>query len=337
MVNKILGLKNGRRRGYNGNYKILPASDGSTSVFFEGGTHIEGLKIPEQTYVTGIWRPGRELAPISAPSVEGLDQKIAELRKKEQEQRQRLIELNKEHEEKLARYQRLVSNKTPAKLTIVSQTGDRTNPEELRTTVKFEELDENGYAIANKSHTATVIGQRLYFNALTVAFDDELIETGKVSGHPTLFRRLHGSAQAVVDGYQVNSFPKQPAATLSKQEESFLRKYTNTPKGEVPSWEGFWDFADSKDPNNAILKTYSENREDFWGEFFELGNQETFWNLANNSKMWKALGLRSVQGEGPVINVSEVAPGWSYTLSRRNLGSLEISFPNKNETPKPLG
>ena len=331
---RILGLENGRRRGYTGSYQLQTAGDGSLSFFYSGEAHQDGTVMGSQTFDHGVWRNDGPFSRVRLPSLPDLDRRSEVLEERREYLTQRQEQLTERLEETRQRYDRIKQTRPIAQATIVAQEGDPLDPDEFHTQVRFVQLDHRGAEIPNTEYYAHCHGKALVFDALSIKFKDELIEAGEVPEHTLRFRRMFGYSQAPAAGTPIDPwYERTGQEDMTEEEFNFLKKYTNTPDGETPSWEGFWNLA--KDP--ALLAKYEQDRFGFWNEFWKVGSDNVFFELANSdSETRDLLGIRAAEGTGPYFNVvSEsnpgeliLKPGDTLLLVRRNLGDIEIPPPN---------
>ena len=345
VINKMLGLEQGRRRGFLGTYTLQKDARAGLSVFYSGEPHHAGIQLGPQTFAGGEWRRDGSHGVLHAdavlrlptrptPSAAEQTAKLARLKGEQKAADAELARLEKEKKEvdsklqiKQAEYQRLKTDWPAARLAVLKQEGSSSVPDELRTTVQFTVLDRQGYPVPGKDVTAVVTGARIYVDSFTVNFKDELIQSGEVTGHPHFFRRIYGSSQTPASGTPIEKPDTKPGA-ITAAEEKFLRTYSARPAEQKASWDEFWSFAE----NTQALAKYRKDRESFWTQFWRVANFDAFWALSNDPKRMALLDLRSAGGSSFSI-VEGFAPGYQYDIRRRNLGGLEPSLPKKFSVP----
>lgn len=327
LMDRLLGVRSQRRRGYLGNYKMQFSDEGIVTIFYSGENHTDGSHMGAQTFVNGIWRRDGSFAKAKPPNLEDQNRRLADLdaeSKRLEAESKRLEQVKKEREQQL---RNLKKEQPVARMEILELKGTAGSEDDpLKATVRFELLDpKTGTSTHNM--TDTVVGTRLYVSAFRVHFTDSVIQSGEVYGHPTRFRNLYGTRDIPAREPHIQPMPRSPRQQQTTEETEFLRRWTKTPAGETPTWEEFWKLAD----DSSLLVEYKNDREAFWEEFWRVGNEDAFWELAHDTIRRDMLDIRALDGGGPFINLELVKPGWQYDITRRNLGELGISFPIKPE------
>lgn len=113
------------------------------------------------------------------------------------------------------------------------------NGETVRTTVRFVEIDEAGRPI-DGPRTFTVLGDKVYVDALVVKFADHYIEQGDPlrAASLCLFQRVFGNAQPPDAGVRIDQEDSQPAVYRTGHLKSDFER-------EI--WAQFWEFARSEE------------------------------------------------------------------------------------------
>jgi hypothetical protein len=285
----------------------------------------EDALAPDDLTSAGALLPQEKTSDDLDKEIEEKEQEIAELHRANEEAAEELKQVE-------AEYYRIKTDTPLAQLTVLEQTGlgqkdNGIDEEKLKTKVSFSLLAPDGSLLPGKETEVT--GSKLYVQAHVIKFNDELIQSGEVPGHPTRFVRLHGSNDIPSQGLKLET-RDHPAGVMSAEEENFLRFYTGTPAGTKPSWEGFWHFTEV----SPLLQKYKENRQAFWQGFFRFADESLFWDLANDTALMSKLDVRAAHGASPVVDLLGAENGSGvtnsvYTFIRRNLGGLDVSFPQK--------
>jgi len=122
-----------------------------------------------------------------------------------------------------------------AQIDVLDQEQDSQNRSGIATTFRFQELDQDGEALA-RAQEFTIDGKLLYVDAQVIKFDDAFLEeSGLEPGSSLLlFRRLFGEFQAPADGYALDSAPRPPEAYSAE---------ANSGAFSNELWQNFWDYA----------------------------------------------------------------------------------------------
>lgn len=177
-----------------------------------------------------------------------LNAKTAELGQKEAQIKQLTVDLQtarEELEKKEREIQRLnlalqllKVDRRVAFLDVLSQEKNE-NGETVTTTVRFVEIDEAGRPI-DSPRTFTVLGDKVYVDALVVKFSDHYIEQGDPlrAASLCLFQRVFGNAQPPDAGVRIDQENSQPAVYKTGHVKSDFER-------EI--WAQFWEFARSEE------------------------------------------------------------------------------------------
>lgn len=105
----------------------------------------------------------------------------------------------------------------------------------VRTEVQFVEIDENGEPLQRKQ--ALVRGEQVYFDALVLKFDSELVKEGDpVRGKSILlFRRMFGEDQTPNEGAPLDDDGIDAIPTAYRS--------GSTSEVERELWQRFWEYA----------------------------------------------------------------------------------------------
>jgi hypothetical protein len=152
-----------------------------------------------------------------------------------QEERRKLIEQRRRLEEYVAR---LTEHRRVAQVLVTGQQPDAAG--RLTTTLTFQEVDEKERSIT--SQTFTVPSDFVYFDALVIRFDPELIaEDDLKRGHSlALFRRVFGESQPPEEGHPIDP----PGAVPAR-----FRGHTQPSELEQELWRNFWLYV--REPEQA--------------------------------------------------------------------------------------
>jgi len=190
-----------------------------------------------------------EIAKL-ASRVESRDQQIRDLGLDLQERDaeiRRLDEAVLEREERIreldAALELLKVDHRVAEIEVLSQ-GSKPGSDEVRTFVRFTELDGEGEPIGEPLE-ATVEGKTLYVETLVVKFEDDFVEGGdSLKGTSIcLFRRLFGEDQSPSGGVPIDAVGVQPLVYGGDDVPPDERQE----RGRL--WSRFWDYAN--DPELA--------------------------------------------------------------------------------------
>ena len=175
---------------------------------------------------------------------------------------------------------RLTKTVRLAEVAVLEQTE---NP--LRTTFRFDEVDEEGERLGRKEFT--IDGDVAYFDSLVIKFDEHLQELNNlqlqqkdindqfVKKSLILFRRVFGVKQKPEDGFPIDTPGAAPGPYKAKT------------------------------PPSAF-------EQKLWNEF---------WTIANDPKLAKTYDIRAAHGEAPSIQLMK---NRVYVLQQRLSSGLEI-------------
>jgi hypothetical protein len=129
-----------------------------------------------------------------------------------------------------------------ATIEVLAQGANADEPERVRTTVRFTELDPAGEPLG-PGREIVVEGKSIYVESLVIKFEDSYVERGDPlrGASLCLFRRIFGENQSPEQGTPLDTSGEQPAVYASD--------------AALPSplhrslWERFWDYAN--DPELA--------------------------------------------------------------------------------------
>lgn len=126
-----------------------------------------------------------------------------------------------------------------ARIEVLAQGSNGATPGQVRTRLRFTELDGNGQPLG-ASRELTVEGKTLYVETLVVKFGDNYVEQGdELRGTSIcIFKRLFGENQKPSEGEELDPAGFQPAAYTGDEGPNPLHREL---------WERFWDYANDKD------------------------------------------------------------------------------------------
>lgn len=131
-----------------------------------------------------------------------------------------------------------------ARIVVLEQTEDPSDPDRVRTRLRFEELDRTGTPIG-PGRELTVEGRVVYIEGLVIKFDDGYVEGADALRGTSIcmFRRMYGENQKPSDGVPLDSRTTHPV-TMGDEEgpDPFF----------ADLWEQFWEYAN--DPALAATK-----------------------------------------------------------------------------------
>ena len=169
---------------------------------------------------------GRELAE-KVRAIETLEAEVAE---KEREIQELSFAL-----------QLLKIDRRIAKIEVLAQGANEQEPERVRTTLRFTELDPGGEPLA-EGREITVEGKTIYVESLVIKFEDSYVESADPLRGTSLclFRRIFGENQSPEEGTLLDPSGELPAAYAGDTTPTPLHRSL---------WERFWDYAN--DPELA--------------------------------------------------------------------------------------
>jgi len=121
-----------------------------------------------------------------------------------------------------------------ARLTVVDQRVDPTVAGGVETTVRFEELDEDGAPIGEGA-TYTLPGKVAYLESLVIKFEDSFVEQGDAfrGSSLCLFRRLFSEVLSPEEGVVLDPVGETPEPYSDDRDLQVLDRL----------WLRFWDYA----------------------------------------------------------------------------------------------
>jgi hypothetical protein len=176
------------------------------------------------------------------------DGKIAELGEELAEKAQAIETLEVELAEKEKEIQTLSFalqllkvDRRVAKVEVLAQGASEQEPERVRTTLRFTELDPGGEPLG-PGREVTIEGRTIYVESLVIKFEDAYVERGDPlrGASLCLFRRIFGENQSPGEGTLLDASGELPAAYAGDTTPSPLHRSL---------WERFWDYAN--DPELA--------------------------------------------------------------------------------------
>lgn len=128
-----------------------------------------------------------------------------------------------------------------ARLEVLAQGATAEEPDRVRTTVRFTELDSEGQPLTS-GQELTVEGRRIYVESLVIQFEDRFVEQGDALRGTSLclFKRLFGEEQNPSSGTALDASGQQPVVYGGDTGPAGLHRAL---------WERFWDYAN--DPELA--------------------------------------------------------------------------------------
>lgn len=112
-----------------------------------------------------------------------------------------------------------------ARLDVVDQTTDEATGE-IKSTVAFTEVDEDGKPISKTPQKFEIAGDRVYIECRVVKFDDKYVEQNTIDRNTAicLFDRIFGEHQEPREGYPIDSASSSPASYARYSEPSDFEK-----------------------------------------------------------------------------------------------------------------
>ncbi len=129
----------------------------------------------------------------------------------------------------------LATDHRVARIEILAQGSSADDPERVRTTLRFTELDAEGESLA-PGRELTLEGRTIYVESLVIKFEDSYVEQGDPLRGTSLclFRRLFGEDQSPAEGVALDATGEQPLAYGDDRDLPPLHRAI---------WERFWDYA----------------------------------------------------------------------------------------------
>lgn len=131
-----------------------------------------------------------------------------------------------------------------ARLEVLAQGAPADDPERVRTTVRFTEVDSDGEPLG-PGHEVTLEGKTVYVESLVIKFEDSYVEQGDPlrGASICLFRRLFGDGQSPETGFPLDPAGEQPAVYAGDTTPNALHRAL---------WERFWDYANEPELARAL-------------------------------------------------------------------------------------
>ncbi len=120
--------------------------------------------------------------------------------------------------------------------------------EVAETRIRFTEFDPATGSLVAKPTEFTLKGDRVYVDALTVKFDDMLVETADVLKSRSLvsFQRIFGEKQAPEDGFRIDAEGQIPIVYRSGGENEEATEM------EKAIWSDFWAISNDPERQKAL-------------------------------------------------------------------------------------
>ena len=168
-----------------------------------------------------------------------LEQTTADLEQTEAE----LLVTSAERDEARLANTYLKVDRRRARLRVLEQRPDPEQPDQLLTTLEFQELDAAGRPLGEPVE-GEIEGRFAYVESLVIKFTDDYVERGDAWRGQSLclFRRVYGDEQAPVEGFTVDPEGLEPGAYRDD----------SSPDLSQELWSEFWDLA--HDPAAAKAK-----------------------------------------------------------------------------------
>ncbi len=133
-----------------------------------------------------------------------------------------------------------------ARIEVLAQGPNPENPNQLETTILFQDLGEDGEPV-DGGQQIVVLGKKIYLESMVIKFEDGYVEGGDFlrGSSVCLFTRMFGDEQAPNDGEPIDTKGVHP------------HPYASAGDGEADTyyaelWGRFWDYAN--DPKLAESK-----------------------------------------------------------------------------------
>lgn len=175
----------------------------------------------------------QELRQVSA-DLEKKSQEVVELQTTVAEKQQLIDQLD-------TAMRFLKVDRRMAELTVIKQAKDNQSGE-LQTTVRFEEVDDDGKTLG-QAKEFTVQGDLVYIDHWVVKFADQYVEEGALDKGTSLclFKGLFGEFQKPSDAFSLDRSGERPAA---------YGRTDRISEFEQQIWDHFWEYAN--DPERAV-------------------------------------------------------------------------------------
>ena len=132
-----------------------------------------------------------------------------------------------------------------ARIEVIDQQTDASDPARVETTVRFIEYNDDGEPL-DDGQVITLPGNKLYLETLVIKFEDDYVEAGEFLRGTSLclFRRMFSEGRAPVDGVEIDQPGAHPHPYGGGDAEDELF--------QAELWQNFWDYAN--DPEAAAAK-----------------------------------------------------------------------------------
>ena len=202
--------------------------------------------------ISGWWTLHFRQSSLEAEAaIHERDEQIAQLATTVAERDQEIVELDTLVQEQQAEIEALEVaiwllkfDHRVARIVVLDQTEDPSDPDLVRTRVRFEELDSTGAPIG-PGRELTVEGRVVYIEGLVIKFDDAYVEGSDLLRGTSIcmFRRMYGENQKPSDGVPIDSSTTHPMAMGDEEgPDPFF----------ADLWVQFWEYAN--DPALAATK-----------------------------------------------------------------------------------
>jgi hypothetical protein len=133
-----------------------------------------------------------------------------------------------------------------ARIEVLAQGPSPENPEQLVTTILFQDLGEDGEPV-DEGQEMVLLGKKVYLESMVIKFEDSYVEGGDFlrGSSVCLFTRMFGENQAPSEGEAIDTkgIHPHPYASAGDGEEDMYY---------AELWTRFWDYAN--DPQMAESK-----------------------------------------------------------------------------------
>lgn len=210
---------------------IILALLGSGAYF--GYTFFQSAKQAQDEIQQKLAEKESQVQQLNA-SLQQKERQITELAGQLQTAQEELEKKEREIQRLNTAIQLLKVDRRVALLDVLAQEKSDTG-EVVRTTVRFLEVDEAGRPLENP-RTFTILGDKVYVDALVVKFADHFVEQGDPlrAASLCLFQRVFGNAQSPDSGMRIDQENDQPAIYRTGQVKSDFERQL---------WSQFWEYA----------------------------------------------------------------------------------------------
>jgi hypothetical protein len=197
------------------------------TVYLRGRLHERDLQIADQ----------KERIGALESSLQAKDAEILHLNEEIQERDERIRELE-------AALRLLKIDHRVARIDVLEQTSEPSDPARTLTRVRFTELDSQGEPVA-LGRELVLQGKLIYVDALVIKFADEYVERGDAlrGASICLFRRAFGEDQKPAEGVPLDAAGARPLV------------YGGDVLGDpfhAGLWTRFWDYANDPEAARAL-------------------------------------------------------------------------------------